>query len=374
VESTGNNSVNTEDKVTGAEESNMDIVESKGNTAGDEQAGAEENVESEGNTSVNTEDQITDAEESNPVVLDSSSSDSDDSSFPPTRKSSEFKATQNPGANRSSNTVRGQLPCFIREGEGKVILKLGNEKTTPLPLYVVRGISAFKVLRPLAGKTVEIPEIPNTLTTRGVNTLLDLRWGRFRMPEHPSWLVPALTTADLLGDDDFINHVADILHIHPKKLTLANDVYKVVRDRYRLSRIVRLAPSKNEKCGYCRDFFGGTHARIEITICCGTKIHFACIKKASCCPYCGEGWLSIACCVCKVKTNGTPYHACLTVCCKADIHQECTYRLCNRECPSCGERFDRNGYPKKVENVEEFVRQRQQIRRNERDRAGISLQ
>ena len=59
------------------------------------------------------------------------------------------------------------------------------------------------------------------------------------MPQHPSWLVPALTTADLQGDDDFINHVADILHVHAGKLTLATDVYKVVRDRYRLSRIVR---------------------------------------------------------------------------------------------------------------------------------------
>ena len=57
------------------------------------------------------------------------------------------------------------------------------------------------------------------------------------MPEHPSWLVPALTTADLLGDD-FI-----YLHVHPRKLTLATDVYKVVRNYYRLSRIVRLAPS-----------------------------------------------------------------------------------------------------------------------------------
>ena len=91
------------------------------------------------------------------------------------------------------------------------------------------------------------------------------------MPEHPSWLVRALTTADLLGDNDFINHVADILHVHPRKLTLSTDVYKFVRDRYRLAQIVQLVPSRNEKCGYYCDFFGGTRAIIEITSSCGTK-------------------------------------------------------------------------------------------------------
>ena len=63
------------------------------------------------------------------------------------------------------------------------------------------------------------------------------------------------------------------------------------------------------------------------------------------------------CCVCKVKTSETPYRVIyLTHCCKVDIHEECTYRICNRECPSCDERLDRNGYPKEVETVEEYVR------------------
>ena len=44
----------------------------------------------------------------------------------------------------------------------QVVLKLGYDTTTPLPLYVVRGISAFNLLRPLAEKTVEIPGVPNT--------------------------------------------------------------------------------------------------------------------------------------------------------------------------------------------------------------------
>ena len=97
------------------------------------------------------------------------------------------------------------------------------------------------------------------------------------MPEHPSWLVPALKTTDLLGDGDFISHVADILHVHPRKKP-ATDVYKIVRDHFRLSWVVQLAPSRNEKCGYCNDLFGGTHARTEITLSSGTKIHSSASK------------------------------------------------------------------------------------------------
>ena len=85
----------------------------------------------------------------------------------------------------------------------QIVLKLGEEKTTPLPLYVVCGISALKLFRPLAGKTIEIPKIPNTFMTHGINALLDLRWRKFKMPQHPSWLVPALTTADLLGNHNY---------------------------------------------------------------------------------------------------------------------------------------------------------------------------
>ena len=100
----------------------------------------------------------------------------------------------------------------------KVILKLGRDTTTPLPLYVVRGISTLQVMRPLAGKVIVIPEIPNTLTAQAVNELLAFRWGRFSMPTNPNWLVFQLSTADLLGDEDFIMHIVDILHVHPKKL------------------------------------------------------------------------------------------------------------------------------------------------------------
>ena len=196
--------------------------------------------------------------------------------------------------------VHPQLNVFC---DLQVVLKLGDETTSPLPLYVVRGISAFRMMTPLGRKIIDIPEIPHTLTKHGVNALLSLRWGKFKMPENPTWLVTALSTADLLGDEDFILHVAEILHVHPKKLTLASNVLKVVQDRYRLARIVRLAPSKNEKCGHCHDYFGGTHDHLQLTSCCQRKIDSTCMLKANGCPYCGEGWLSLMCCICKTKTN-----------------------------------------------------------------------
>ena len=58
------------------------------------------------------------------------------------------------------------------------------------------------------------------------------------MPKHPSWLLPAESAAGLHDDEDFLIHVADILHIHPQRLTSECDVSTILRDRYRLAQIV----------------------------------------------------------------------------------------------------------------------------------------
>ena len=102
----------------------------------------------------------------------------------------------------------------------QVILKPGRDTTSPLLLNVVRRISVLKVMWPLAGKVIVIPKIPYTLTPRAVNAMLVFRWGRFSMPANPNWLVTELSTAD----ENFIMHIADILHAHPKKLSLASDM------------------------------------------------------------------------------------------------------------------------------------------------------
>ena len=97
-----------------------------------------------------------------------------------------------------------------------------------------------------------IPYIRGSLTVQGVNDLLDFRSGYFRMPDR-HFDLPPLSAADNLGNDDYIEHVARILNVHPQKLTQAYDVRKTLHDRYRLNRIVRLAPSRSDRCTLCKD-------------------------------------------------------------------------------------------------------------------------
>ena len=92
--------------------------------------------------------------------------------------------------------------------------------------------------------------------------MLDFPRGEFKMPKHPSWLLPAESAAGMLDDEDFLIHVADILHILRRRLTSACDVSTILRDRYHLAQIVRLAPSPNNKCGYCREYISATYERI----------------------------------------------------------------------------------------------------------------
>ena len=234
-------------------------------------------------------------------------------------------------------------------------------------------------MHPLGGKTIKIPEIPKTLTTYAVNLLLNLRWGKFFMPRGIGLLVTALSSADLLGDVDFAVHVAEILHVHPRKLTLSCDIFKVVRDRYRLARICMLSPSNNLRCGFCHDYFSGSEILLDTTYC-GRKIHMICYyEKARACPYCGEAFYPTKCCVCKTdirETYTTPQKKIEKTmkCCTADVHQYCMWKLYNNNCPCCGAPLRSDGTPKPPKNVEEYVFRRRQLRRNERLRAGISLQ
>ena len=147
----------------------------------------------------------------------------------------------------------------------------------------------------------------------------------------------------------------------------------MVRDRYRLAKIITLAPSPDNRCDHCKNFFGDTKEHILLTSCCNRKIHSGCLKKAKVCKYCGEGWTVLPCCRCNLVIHSRSSQR-RTRCCAADLHDTCVYSLYDRECPSCGEKVDIYIFPKEIETVEEFVRRRIMIRRNERERAGVVLQ
>ena len=50
---------------------------------------------------------------------------------------------------------------------------------------------------------------------------------------------PSFDNADNLGDDMFLDYVAQELCVNPLKLSMASNVKKVVRDRYRLKQVVK---------------------------------------------------------------------------------------------------------------------------------------
>ena len=242
-------------------------------------------------------------------------------------------------------------------------------------MHLVSGISALQCV-PLLGRTVTIPYIRGSLTVRGVNDLLDFQRGYFRMPDHHSDLFPSLSAADNLGDDDYIEHVAGILHVHPLKLTQTCDVRKTLRDRYRLNRIVRLAPSRSDRCTLCKDVLMARE-RVESTYCCSRKAHTMCLHTATVCAYCGEGWVMLPCCVCGRPCSARPVYRWnpqvdSTECCDANIHTQCLHHLFNSRCPCCNTQLDRDGYPHPPNSVECYVERRRMQRRNQRARNGTT--
>ena len=129
-------------------------------------------------------------------------------------------------------------------------------------------MKAVCVQSPLSGKTLEIPFIEN-LTVKGVNQLLHFHRGTYRIPKNPFTLSEALASADCLGDDVFTNFVAkEVLMVHPRKLTLSANVFAVVRDPYRLSRIVpELKPTDGKRCQQCREPSSSIDVKAECPTC-----------------------------------------------------------------------------------------------------------
>ena len=190
---------------------------------------------------------------------------------------------------------------------------------------------------------MNIPFIRRSLTPQGLISLLDYRNGQFSLPDEFYHLLPAVSAADNIGDEQFLAYIAKTLYVHPNKLTMACDVKKTLRDRYRLKGRVTLHPTPNDKCHACRDTFMETD-KIDTTNCCGVRLHVMCMRRVTVCPHCGDGWVSLNCCVCNRVCNS--YDAVDRMeCCDADIHIRCLSSVYYKYCPVCGLKLNKNGYP-----------------------------
>ena len=84
------------------------------------------------------------------------------------------------------------------------------------------------------------------------------------------------------------------------KYFLTCDIFKAVRDQYRLGRICMLSPSNNVRCGFCHNYFNGSEILLDTT-CCGKNMQMVrYYEKARTCPYCTEAFYPTTCCVCKM--------------------------------------------------------------------------
>ena len=252
----------------------------------------------------------------------------------------------------------------------QVLLKVGRDVVDEIETCLLKGILAFDC----AGnaKVLQIHPIRGSLSRYGLKVILNFRRNRddWSLPQNFYDLIPALTTADNLGDEVFIRHIANELCVHPLKLTMASDIKKVVRDRYRLmKRVVKLTIAACDRCVLCKDVIVDLDS-VNTTNCCGARIHVMCMKIVSTCPGCGDGWIPLPCCRCKHDMSYSEHAVERMACCDADIHKHCLFVLRSRQCPSCGVYLKKDGYPYIPVSVAEYVKSRRAMRRVQRARNG----
>ena len=94
--------------------------------------------------------------------------------------------------------------------------------------------------------------------------------------------------ADNLGDDMFLDYVAQELCVNPLKLSMASNVKKVVCDRYRLKSVVKKLKFSHDNCIVCKDVLVDLD-RYDSSKCCGSLMHIMCMQYVKVCPTCGDG-------------------------------------------------------------------------------------
>ena len=126
-------------------------------------------------------------------------------------------------------------------------------------------------------------------------------------------------------------------------LNLSNspeDLFKVVRDRYRLAKRVELKFPPPNICYACKQIVE-QDSTVRV-MCCKRSFHGRCIKSERKCPYCREPWVALPCCFCHKTFNltGCHYESYSTLvrnrmtCCKADIHEHCR-QFVIAQCQNC---------------------------------------
>ncbi|CAI8009401.1 hypothetical protein GBAR_LOCUS6315 [Geodia barretti] len=138
---------------------------------------------------------------------------------------SEVKDTE--GTVETNRATSAESQAADTKEKSKVLLKVGRDVVDEIETCLLKGILAFDC----AGnaKVLQIHPIRGSLSRYGLKVILNFRRNRddWSLPQNFYDLIPALTTADNLGDEVFIRHIANELCVHPLKLTMASDIKKV---------------------------------------------------------------------------------------------------------------------------------------------------
>lgn len=204
------------------------------------------------------------------------------------------------------------------------------------------GIKALEIQLPT--RNVSVPDLP-TVRGSSVNALLNFNRGTYKFPERFGILVSHITAADTLGADEFLEYVGRKLCLPIARFDLSNDIdtiYNVVRDRYRLARVVKLKFPPSDTCYVCKLALKPSEIQSGVD-CCSMEFHRNCLKGRKGCPYCRTPWISLRCCVCGKTCTPTEqflhdsYASRMfnrMSCCSADTHDMCRRKISGK-CPAC---------------------------------------
>ncbi len=171
--------------------------------------------------------------------------------------------------------------------------------------------------------------------------------GTYHFPERFGALTHQILAADALGDDGFIEFVADNLKVSSSRLNLSHStqaIRRTVRDRMRLKEAVpALIEPPLDVCYKCKVKFTQQDAVVEVA-CCARAFHRTCLEGVFSCPFCTVAWGSCKCVKCRrhtmAKDEREPHFKYKTrryqrmTCCGVDVHPQCERMM--SLCPQCG--------------------------------------
>ena len=151
---------------------------------------------------------------------------------------------------------------------------------------------------------VEVPRVDH-VSKEIIQSLVDFHEYKYVWPERFSVIAHQVLAADNLGDDSFVEFISYELKVPVGRIDSSNttqDVKMAIRDRLKLSDVVKLRKSKGDECYSCKSVFMERELTCVVQ-CCGRMFHCSCLLDIKICPFCNKAWITLPCTVCGKRTH-----------------------------------------------------------------------